>query len=87
MAILSLHCCPPAFNSCSEQGLLFLAGAQVSHCLLWNTVYRAQAQLLSGLWDLPRPGIQPLSPTLAVRFLTNIPPPEIIYPIEIIYTL
>ena len=60
MAILSLHCCPPAFNSCSEQGLVFLAGSQVSHCLLWNTVYRAQAQLLSGLWDLPRPGLQPV---------------------------
>lgn len=76
MAILSLHCCPPAFNSCSEQGLLFLAGAQGSHCLLRNTVYRAQAQLLSGMRDLLRAEIQPLSPALAVIFLTNIPPPE-----------
>ena len=30
----------------------------------------AQAQLLKGMWDLPRPGIEPLSPALAHGFLT-----------------
>ena len=28
----------------------------------------AQAQFLHGLWDLPGPGIKPLSPALAGRF-------------------
>ena len=32
----------------------------------------AQAQLLRGMWDLPRPGIKPVSPALAGRFLTTV---------------
>ena len=31
------------------------------------------AQLLCGTWDLPRPGIEPVSPALAGRFLTTGP--------------
>ena len=34
----------------------------------------AQALLLRGMWDLPRPGIEPMSPALAGRFLTTAPP-------------
>ena len=34
----------------------------------------ARAQLLHGMWDLPRPGIEPVSPALAGRFLTTAPP-------------
>ena len=33
-----------------------------------------QAQLVWGMWDLPRPGINPVFPALAGRFLTNGPP-------------
>ena len=33
-----------------------------------------RAQLLLGTWDLPRPGIKPMSPTLAGRFLSTMPP-------------
>ena len=33
-----------------------------------------RAQLLHGMWDLPRPGIEPESPALAGRFLTTAPP-------------
>ena len=33
-----------------------------------------RAQLLCGMWDLPRPGIEPVSPALAGRFLTTVPP-------------
>ena len=34
----------------------------------------AQAQLLRGTWYLPKPGIEPVSPALAARFLTTGPP-------------
>ena len=32
-----------------------------------------RAQLLRGMWDLPGPGIEPVSPTLAGRYLTIAP--------------
>ena len=34
----------------------------------------AQASLLHGMWDLPGPGLEPVSPALAGRFLTTVPP-------------
>ena len=34
----------------------------------------ARAYLLHGMWDLPGPGIEPVSPALAGRFLTTVPP-------------
>ena len=34
----------------------------------------AGAQLLSGMWDLPQPGVKPVSPALAGRFFTTEPP-------------
>ena len=34
----------------------------------------SRAQLLRGMWDLPRPGLQPVSPALAGRFSTTAPP-------------
>ena len=50
--------------------------------LLWSTGSRCagfsscgtRAQLLCGMWDLPGPGLDPLSPALAGRFLTTAPP-------------
>ena len=27
-----------------------------------------------GMWDLPRPGLEPVSPALAGRLLTTVPP-------------
>ena len=33
-----------------------------------------QAQLLRGMWDLPGPGLKPVSPALAGGFLTTAPP-------------
>ena len=40
------------------------------------------AQLLRGMWDLPRPGLEPVFPALAGRFSTTAPPgkPLKIYP-------
>ena len=34
----------------------------------------ARAQPLHGMWDLPRPGLEPVSPALAGRFSTTVPP-------------
>ena len=34
----------------------------------------AQAQLFHGMWDLPRPGMEPVSPAFAGGFLTTAPP-------------
>ena len=33
-----------------------------------------RAQSLRGMWDLPRPGLEPVSPALAGRFSTTAPP-------------
>ena len=40
-----------------------------------------QAQLLCVMWDLPRPGIKPVSPALAGGFLTTAPPSKSYYKI------
>ena len=37
----------------------------------WPSSCGAQTWFLSGTWDLPRPGITPMSAALAVRFLTT----------------
>ena len=34
----------------------------------------SRAQLLCGMWDLPRPGLEPVPPALAGRFSTTAPP-------------
>ena len=33
----------------------------------------SRAHLLRGMWDLPRPGLEPVSPALAGRFSTTAP--------------
>ena len=47
-------------------------GPQALECRLSSC--GAQAQLLCSMWDLPRPGIEPMSPALAGGFLTTVPP-------------
>ena len=68
----------------SEYGLqahrlqqLWLMG--FSSCGSWALEYRlsscgARAQLLRSMWDLPRPGLEPVSPALAGGFLCTAPP-------------
>ena len=51
------------FSSCGSRAL----ERRLSSCGTW-------AQLLHGMWDLPRPGLEPTSPALAGRFLTTAPP-------------
>ena len=85
MAVLGLRFCARAFSSCSEWGPLFIAvrrpftiaaslvaeqrlqTRRLSSCGSW-------AQSLRGMWDPPRPGLEPVSPALAGRLSTTAPP-------------
>ena len=56
----------------------------LSSCNSWTLEHRLNScstwvQLLCGMWDLPGPGIKPMSPALAGRFSTTEPPrkPEV----------
>ena len=51
------------FSSCGSRALEH----RLSSC-------GARAQLLCGMWYLPEPGLEPVSPALAGRFLTTAPP-------------
>ena len=84
-AVLDLHFCARAFSSCGKRGPLFivvhgpltiaaslfaehrLQTRRLSSCGPW-------AQLLCSMWDLPRPGLKPVSPALAGRLSTTAPP-------------
>ena len=83
--MLGLCFCARAFSSCGQRGPLFIAvrgpltvvaslvaehrlqTRRLSSCGSW-------AQLLCSMWDLPRPGLEPMSPALAGRFSTTAPP-------------
>ena len=84
LAVLGPRFCARAFSSCGERGPLFIAvrgpltvaaspvaehrlqKRRLSSCGSW-------AQPLRGMWDLPGPGHEPVSPELAVRFPTTAP--------------
>ena len=51
------------FSSCGSRAL----ECSLSSC-------GAQASLFRGMWDLPGPGLEPVSPALVGRFLTTEPP-------------
>ena len=59
-------------------------GLRALECRLSSCGVRAY--LLRGMWDLPGPGLEPLSPALAGGFLTTAPPGKplfiILIPIE-----
>ena len=85
MAVLGLRFCARAFSSCGERGPLFIAvRGPLTIAASLVTGHRLQtrrlsscgsrAQLLRGTWDLPRPGLEPVSPALAGRFSTTAPP-------------
>ena len=54
------------------QGLIN-CGSQATECAGFSSC-GAWAQLLCGLWNLPRPGTEPVSPALSGRFLSIVPP-------------
>ena len=83
--MLGLRFCARAFSSCSKQGPLFItvrgpftvvASLVAGHRLQMRKLssYGSRAQLLRGTWDLPRPGLEPVSPALAGRFSNTAPP-------------
>ena len=85
MAVLGLRFCARAFSSCSKWGPLFIvvrgpltieASLVAEHRLQTRRLSNcgSRAQLLRGRWDLPRPGLEPVSPALAGRFSTTAPP-------------
>ena len=68
------HC--GGFSCCGARGLGARASVVVarglSSCGTW-------AQLLRGMWDLPRLGLEPMCPALAGGFLTTVPPGKSAY--------
>ena len=92
MAVLGLRFCARAFSSCSKWGPLFItvrgpltiaASVVAEHRLQTRRLSNcgSRAQLLRGMWDLPRPGLEPVTPALAGRFSTTAPPgkPQLIF--------
>ena len=55
-------------SSCGSRAL----ECRLSSCGSW-------AQLLHGMWDLPGPGLEPMSPALAGGFLTTVPPGSLVF--------
>ena len=83
--VLGLRFCARAFCSCGKWGPLFIAvrGPLTIAASLFAehryqtrrlSIYGSRAQLLRGMWDLPRPGLEPVSPALAGRLSTTAPP-------------
>ena len=85
MAVLGLCSCARAFSTCGKRGPLFIAARRpltIAASLVAEPRLQtrrpsncgSRAQLLRGTWDLPRPGLEPVSPALAGRFSTTAPP-------------
>ena len=85
MAVLGLRFFVRAFPSCGKQGPLFIAvcgpltiaaSPAAEHRFQTRRLGNcgSRAQLLRGTWDLPTPGLEPVSPALAGRLSTTAPP-------------
>ena len=85
MAVLGLRFCARAFSSCGKRGTLFIAvrgpltiaaSLVAEHRLQTRRLSNcgSRAQPLRGMWDLPRSGLEPVSPALAGRLSTTAPP-------------
>ena len=98
LAVLGLRFCARAFSSCDERGPLLIAvrGSltitaslvaehRLQTCRLSSCGSRAQ--LLRGMWDLPRPGLEPMSPELAGRLSTTTPPGKPLMVVLICFSL
>ena len=85
MAVLGLRFCARAFSSCGKWAPLFIAVRgpltimaslvaehRLQMCRLSSCGSRAQP--LRGMWDPPRPGLEPVSPALAGGLSTTAPP-------------
>ena len=85
MAVLGLRFCARALSSCGKRGPLFIAVRRpvtiaasivAEHRLQTRRLSNcdSRAQLLRGMWDPPRPGLEPVSPALAGGLSTTAPP-------------
>ena len=85
MAVLGPRLCARAFSSRGKWGPLFIAvhgpltiaaSLVAEHRLQTRrlSICGSRAQLLRSMWDLPRPGLEPVSPTLAGGLSTTAPP-------------
>ena len=85
LAVLGLRFCARAFSSRGKWGSLFIAVRRpltiaaslvAEHRLQTRRLSSCgpRAQLLRGMWDPPRPGLEPVSPALAGRLSTTAPP-------------
>ena len=92
LVLLGLRFRARAFSSCGKRGPLFIAvrgpltiaaSPVAEHRLQTRRLSScgSLAQSLRGMWDLPRPGLEPVSPALAGRLSTTAPPgkPLLIY--------
>ena len=85
MTVLGLRFCARTFSSCGKRGPLFIAVRRpLTIAASLVAEHRLQTRRLSncgsraqpprGMWDLPRPGLEPVSPALAGRPSTTAPP-------------
>ena len=85
MAVFGLRFCARTFPSCGKRGPLFItmcgpltiaASLFAEHRLQTRRLSNcgSRAQLLRGMWDPPRPGLEPVFPALAGRFSTTASP-------------
>ena len=91
MAVLGLRFCARAFSNCGKWGPLFIAvhgpltivaSLTAEHRLQTRRLSNcgSRAQLLRGMWDLPRPGLESVCPALASRFSTTALPGKPLHP-------
>ena len=89
MAVLGFRFCARASSSCGKRGPLFIAvrgpltvaaSLVAEHRLQTRRLSScgSRAQSLRGMWDLPRPGLEPVSPALAGRLSTTAPPGKLL---------
>ena len=85
LAVLGFRFCARAFSSCGERGTLLIAvrgpltivaSLIAEHRLQTRRLSScgSRTQPLRGTWDLPRPGLEPVSPASAGRLSTTAPP-------------
>ena len=85
LAVLGLRFYARAFSSCGKRGPLFIAvrgpltiaaSPAAEHRIQTRRLSScgSRAQPLRGMWDLPRPGLEPVFPALAGRLSTTAPP-------------
>ena len=82
MAVLGLRLCARAFSSCGKRGSLFIAvrgpltiaaSLVAEHRLQTRRLSNcgSRAQLLRGMWDPPRPWLEPVSSALGRQILNH----------------